>query len=329
MHQPRWTWALARSMLVLTGTNGKIRCCCQPRRSHSFYGSHGFRFATAERSPADHFGRRGPNSTLASRLDSCAPCVFLILSSGFQGVPYLGSVPGLLRYCRRFVWSARALPSRHGSLSALSSVTDRFRHRRLSWIVLQHKSYSILAALSLGCDTRGGLFAALLICLMWARCSRGIHHTRRGLFLVLLTRLTWARCSRGIYHTWRGLFAALLTRLTSACCSRGIRHTRCGLFAALLICLTWARCSHGIHHARRGLLLALLTRLTWARCSRGIYHAWRGLFVALLTRLTSACCSRGILHTRRGLFAALLTCLAWARCSWGVVVAAPVTGIER
>ena len=156
MHQPRWTWALARSVLVLTGTNGKIWCCCKPHRSHSFYGSHGFRFATAEQSPADHFGRRGPNSTLASRVDSRAPCVFLILSSGFQGVPCLGSVPGLLRYCRRFLWSARALPSRHGSLSALSSVTDCFRHRHSSRIVLQRKSYSILAALSLGCDINTG-----------------------------------------------------------------------------------------------------------------------------------------------------------------------------
>jgi len=37
-----------QSVLVLAGTNGKIQCCCKPRRPHSFYGSYGFRFATAE-----------------------------------------------------------------------------------------------------------------------------------------------------------------------------------------------------------------------------------------------------------------------------------------
>jgi hypothetical protein len=68
-------------VLVLTGTNGKIRCCCEPRRSHSFYGSYGFRFAAKEQSPANNFGRRGPTSTLASRLDSRAPCIFPIPSS--------------------------------------------------------------------------------------------------------------------------------------------------------------------------------------------------------------------------------------------------------
>ena len=42
-----------------------------------------------------------------------------------------------------------------------------------------------------------------------------------------------------------------------------------------------------------------------------------------------ACCSRGIHHARRGLFAALLTCLYVGSLFSGVVVAAPVTGIER
>ena len=35
-HQPRWTWAEAQSVLVLTGTNDKMRCCCELRRLLGF-----------------------------------------------------------------------------------------------------------------------------------------------------------------------------------------------------------------------------------------------------------------------------------------------------
>jgi len=116
----------------------------------------------------------------------------------------------------------------------------------------------------------------------------------------------------------------------------------------------WARCSRGIHHARRGLFAALLTRLcvgslfsrypsrpAWSL--RGSSHTpLRGLVVLAVSvtpdvvssRLFShtfawARCSRGIRHARRGLFAALLTRLCVGSLFSGVVVAAPVTGIER
>jgi len=39
-HQPRRTWAEAQSVLVLAGTNDKIRCCCEPRRSQGFSRGH-------------------------------------------------------------------------------------------------------------------------------------------------------------------------------------------------------------------------------------------------------------------------------------------------
>jgi len=80
-------------------------------------------------------------------------------------------------------------------------------------------------------------------------------------------------------------------------------------------------------HALRGLVVLAVSVTPGVVSSRLFSHALRGFVV--LTRLAWARCSRGIRHARRGLFAALLTGLAWARCSRGVVVAVPVTGIER
>jgi len=80
-------------------------------------------------------------------------------------------------------------------------------------------------------------------------------------------------------------------------------------------------------HALRGLVVLAVSVTPGMVSSRLFSHALRGFVV--LTRLAWARCSHGIRHARRGLFAALLTCLAWARCSRGVVVAVPVTGIER
>jgi len=80
-------------------------------------------------------------------------------------------------------------------------------------------------------------------------------------------------------------------------------------------------------HALRGLVVLAVSVTPGVVSSRLFSHALRGFVV--LTHLVWACCSRGIRHAQRGLFAALLTRLAWARCSQGVVVAVPVTGIER
>ena len=116
----------------------------------------------------------------------------------------------------------------------------------------------------------------------------------------------WDRCSRGIRHAWRGLFAALLTRLyvgslfsrypsRPAWSLRGSSHMPlCGLVVLAVSVTPGLVSSRLFSHA-----------FAWACCSRGIRHAWRGLFVALLTRLCV-----GLLFS-------------------GVVVAAPVTGIER
>jgi len=116
----------------------------------------------------------------------------------------------------------------------------------------------------------------------------------------------WARCSRGIRHARRGLFAALLTRLCvgslfsrypsrPAWSLRGSSHTPLGGLVVLAVSVT-----PGVVSSR-----LFSDTFAWARCSRGIRHARRGLFTALLTRLCVG-----------SLFS-------------GVVVAAPVTGIER
>ena len=117
---------------------------------------------------------------------------------------------------------------------------------------------------------------------------------------------TWAHCSRGIRHAWHGLFAALLTHLCvgslfsrypshPAWSLRGSSHTPLRGLVVLTVSVTpGVVSSHLFSHA-----------FAWARCSRSIRHARRGLFAALLTRLCVG-----------SLFL-------------GVVVAAPVTGIER
>ena len=116
----------------------------------------------------------------------------------------------------------------------------------------------------------------------------------------------WARCSRGIRHARRGLFATLLTRLCVG-----------SLFSRYPSRPAWSlrRSSHMPFHGLVVIAVSVTpgvvsSRLfshafAWPHCSRGIRHAWRGLFAALLTRLCMG-----------SLFS-------------GVVVAAPVTVIER
>jgi len=72
------------------------------------------------------------------------------------------------------------------------------------------------------------------------------------------------------------------------------------------------------HTPLRGLVVLTVSVMPGAVSSRLFSHAfaWDR-------------CSRGIRHTRRGLFAALLTRLCVGSLFSGVVVAAPVTGIER
>ena len=59
--------------------------------------------------------------------------------------------------------------------------------------------------------------------LAWAHCSRGIRHARRGLFAALLTCLAWVRCS----HT--PCVGSLFSRYPSrpAWSLRGSSHTPC------------------------------------------------------------------------------------------------------
>ena len=155
-------------------------------------------------------------------------------------------------------------------------------------------------------------------------------HYRRTHTSVVLTRLcvgslfsrypsrpAWSL--RGSSHTPLRELVVLAVSVTP-----GVVSSRLFLHA-----FAWARCSRGIPHARRGLFAALISRL----CVGSLFSrypsrpAWsrRGP----LTRLAWACCSRGIRHAWRGLFAALLSRLCVGSLFSGVVVAAPVTGIER
>jgi len=125
----------------------------------------------------------------------------------------------------------------------------------------------------------------------------------------VLTRSLWTRCS----HT--PCVGSLFSRYPShpEWSLRGSSHT--------------PRVGSLFSHALRGLFVIAVSVTPGVVSSRLFSHALRGFVV--LTRLAWARCSRSIHHARRGLFAAVLTCLAWACCSRGVVVAVPVTGIER
>jgi len=116
----------------------------------------------------------------------------------------------------------------------------------------------------------------------------------------------WARCSRGIRHARRGLFAALLTRLCVG-----------SLFSRYLSRPAWSLRGSS-HTPLRGLVVLAVSVTPGVVSSRLFSHAFAW-----------ARCSRGIRHARRGLFAALLTRLCVGSLFLGVVVAAPVTGIER
>jgi len=159
---------------------------------------------------------------------------------------------------------------------------------------------------------------------------------------VLLKLLAYSHFSRP--HTpLRGLVVLAVSITPGVVSSRLFSHA-----------FAWARCSLGIRHARCGLFAALLTRLCMgslfsrypsrtAWSLRGSSHTpLQGLVVLAVSvtpgvvssRLFShafawTCCSRGIRHARRGLFAALLTRLCVGSLFSGVVVAAPVTAIER
>ena len=125
----------------------------------------------------------------------------------------------------------------------------------------------------------------------------------------VLTRSLWTRCS------YTPCVGSLFSRYPShpAWSLRGSSQMPCvgSLFS----------------HALRGLVVLAVSVTPGVVSSWLFPHALRGFVV--LTRLAWARCSCGIRHAHRGLFAALLTRLAWACCSRGVVVAAPVTGIER
>jgi len=116
----------------------------------------------------------------------------------------------------------------------------------------------------------------------------------------------WARCSGGIRHARRGLFAAPLTRLCVG-----------SLFSRYPSRPAWSL--HGSSHTPlRGLVVLAVSVTPGVVSSRLFSHAFAW-----------ARCSRSIRHARLGLFAALLTRLCVGSLFSGVVVAAPVTGIER
>jgi len=143
-----------------------------------------------------------------------------------------------------------------------------------------------------------------------------------------LTRLAWARCSRGIRHARHGLVAVLSHALcgfvvfavsvTPGVVSSRSFHMSCvgSLFSRYLLRPAWSR--HGP-----------LTRLAWARCSHGICHARRGLVAVLSHALCglvvlAVSVTPGVVSSRSS-----HTPCVGSLFVWGLVVAAPVSRVER
>jgi len=138
-------------------------------------------------------------------------------------------------------------------------------------------------------------------------------HTSLGLQTFgVLTRLSWSHFRR----THAPLVLTLPVYSRAACIHTSGVLTRRSSFSRYLSRPAWSRRSP-------------LTHLVWARCSRGIRQAWRGLVTVLR-------------HTLRGLVVLAVSVMPGVVASrsshtscvgslfiWGLVVAAPVSRVER